>query len=182
MKNVWTSLRHGGGMLVGFILLSLFLCFMPSAWVQSGEYHLLALLRPEPVSMSGAGGFVMSVRERLWRFLQDMNNQELKQWVAHFVLMGAVALSLSFKGGAHGVGLWRHYGFVAWFVLLLSVAIELGQELLPAHFSRGFSWSDIVASISGGLVGLLTGGLLHLGHHLLFSRKRGAEKGSFYAD
>lgn len=38
-------------------------------------------------------------------------------------------------------------------VFLIALPIEGLQALLPESFSRGFSWSDIWASLVGGLIG-----------------------------
>ena len=40
-------------------------------------------------------------------------------------------------------------------VMLLAILIEGAQALLPASFSRGYAWGDLLASLTGGLLGSL---------------------------
>ena len=43
----------------------------------------------------------------------------------------------------------------ACYVMVLAILIEWAQALLPASFSRGYSWGDLWASLVGGLLGSL---------------------------
>lgn len=40
-------------------------------------------------------------------------------------------------------------------VMLLAILIEGAQALLPASFSRGYAWGDLLASLTGGFLGSL---------------------------
>lgn len=76
---------------------------------------------------------------------------DLIEWAAHAVLMGAVAYHLVQVFGRSARGLIAVL-YAVLGVLLIAVSIEGLQSILPESFHRGFSWSDVWASLLGGLV------------------------------
>ena len=79
-------------------------------------------------------------------------NTDLKEWGVHAFLMGCIAyytMSLFRRSR------FRAFLFCVIFVGFIAIAIEFFQGILPTSFHRGFSASDIWASLLGGILGAL---------------------------
>ena len=108
--------------------------------------------------MEGADGGICSLLAvQVHVFLVHAEeNKELKQLSAHFLLTAIISyyLSVTCKNYLPNIS-WRvKTGCVVGFIFIFSLAIEVMQSLLPASFSRGFAWVDILFSIFGALMGL----------------------------
>lgn len=135
--------------LIIWILLSigLFLFPGPSFWYNifhgfnTSEGYLLSLLG-EKVQLF---------------FIYLEEHEEIKQLLAHFILMMGCAFCLSKEISSRmpvtRFNSWAIITITILFVLLLSFLIEVMQSLLPVSFERGFDWMDIVFSLLGGLLG-----------------------------
>ncbi|MGJ8667790.1 MAG: hypothetical protein ACSHW7_15585 [Patiriisocius sp.] len=63
------------------------------------------------------------------------------------------------ESGAERVLIMRHWFssvfYTLFIALVIAVAVEWLQSLLPLSFQRGFAWGDIGASLMGGFMGVL---------------------------
>ena len=135
------------------ISIGLFLCPGPSFW-----YGLLQ-------GVGGAEGGTWSLLAvKVQVFLVHVEeNKEIKQLVAHFILMTVCAFVftkelLNRMSVTMGIS-WVIIAITLLFVLVLSFLIEVIQSVLPISFARGFDWIDIGFSLLGGLFG----GIISLG-------------------
>lgn len=128
------------------ISIGLFLCPGPSFW-----YGLLQ-------AVGGAEESIWSLLAvKVQVFLVHVEeNKEIKQLSAHFMLMAICShfLCVTCKGRLPNISWQVTVGCVVGFIFIFSLAIEVVQSLLPASFSRGFAWVDILFSIFGALMGL----------------------------
>ena len=129
-----------------FISIGLFLCPGPSYW-----YGLLK-------GAGGAEGSIWSLLAvKVQVFLVHVEeNKEFKQLSAHFLIMAICSyyLCVTCKNYLPKISGMVTAGCVVGFIFIFSFAIEVVQSLLPASFSRGFAWVDILFSIFGALMGL----------------------------
>ena len=131
------------------ISVGLFLCPGPSFW-----YGLL-----HGVDASDGGLWsLLAVKVQVF-FIHIEENKEIKQLVAHFLLMMICAfyfskelsIRMSVKRGVSR-------GIIVptiLFILAFSFLIEVIQSVLPISFARGFDWMDIGFSFLGGLLGVI---------------------------
>ena len=128
------------------ISIGLFLCPGPSYW-----YGLLQ-------GVGGAEGSIWSLLAvKVQVFLVHVEeNKEIKQLSAHFMLMAICShyLCVTCKYYIPNISWKALAGCIVGFIFIFSLAIEVMQSLLPASFSRGFAWVDILFSIFGALMGL----------------------------
>jgi hypothetical protein len=135
------------------ISIGLFLCPGPSFW-----YGLL-----HGVDAS-EGGLWSLLAVKVQVFLVHVEeNKEIKQLVAHFILMTVCAFVftkelLNRMSVTRGIP-WAVISITLLFVLAFSFLIEVIQSVLPILFARGFDWMDIGFSLLGGLLG----GIIALG-------------------
>jgi len=123
--------QRSGKQLLLWIMLAYGLCLLPGGcfrWITS-----IITCGVEDGSFSGVG--------------------DLMEWTAHAVLIGGVAYSL-FRLLRRRAGRLPSLIASMGLVLLIAISIEWLQCLLPQSFSRGFSWSDVVGSLLGGLIGV----------------------------
>ena len=128
------------------ISIGLFLCPGPSYW-----YGLLQ------GAGSTEGGIWTLLAVKVQVFLVHVEeNKEIKQLSAHFMLMAICShyLCVTCKYYLPKISGKVTAGCVVGFIFIFSLAIEVMQSLLPASFSRGFAWVDILFSIFGALMGL----------------------------
>ena len=136
-----------------FFSAAFFFCPGPSFW-----YGLL----------QGVGGAecdiwsMLAVKVQVF-FIHIEENKEIKQLVAHFILMTVCAHVftkelLIREVVTRGIS-WAIIAITLLFVLVFSFLIEVIQSVLPISFARGFDWMDISFSLLGGLLG----GIIALG-------------------
>ena len=135
------------------ISLGLFLCPGPSFWY--------GLLHGADAS-EGSLWSLLAVKVQVF-FINIEENEEIKQLVAHFILMTVCALVfakelLIREVVTRGIS-WAIIAITLLFVLVFSFLIEVIQSVLPISFARGFDWMDIGFSLLGGLLG----GIIALG-------------------
>ena len=135
------------------ISLGLFLCPGPSFWY--------GLLHGADAS-EGSLWSLLAVKIQVF-FCHIEENKEIKQLVAHFILMTVCALVftkelLNRMPVTWGIS-WAIISITILFVLVFSFLIEVIQSVLPISFARGFDWIDIGFSLLGGLFG----GIIALG-------------------
>ena len=128
------------------ISIGLFLCPGPSFWY--GFLHGVD---------ASEGGFWSLLAVRVQVFLVHVEeNKEIKQLSAHFILMAICSnyLCVTYKYFLPTISRKVTAVCVIGITFIFSLAIEVVQSLLPASFSRGFAWVDILFSIFGALIGL----------------------------
>ena len=129
------------------ISIGLFLCPGPSFWY--GILHGVD---------ASEGGFWSLLAVKVQVFLVHLEeNKEIKQLVAHFILMTVCAFVftkelLNRMSVTRGIS-WAIISITFSFVLVFSFLIEVIQSELPISFARGFDWIDIGFSLFGGLFG-----------------------------
>ena len=128
------------------ISIGLFLCPGPSYWY--GLLHGVG---------DAEGGIWSLLAVKVQVFLVHVEeNKEIKQLSAHFILMAICSyyLGVTCKNYLPNISGKVTAAYVVGFIFIFSLAIEVMQSLLPASFSRGFAWVDILFSIFGALMGL----------------------------
>ena len=135
------------------ISIGLFLCPGPSFWY--GILHGVD-------ATEGGLWSLLAVKVQVF-FIHIEENKEIKQLVAHFILMNVCALVLTKEllnrmYVTRGIS-WVIISITLLFVLVFSFLIEIIQSVLPSSFARGFDWIDIGFSLLGGLFG----GIIALG-------------------
>lgn len=145
-----------------WVALALTLCLMPGRYF-SGKAPLAAELQQ--------WSSFEKIRQAPFRF--DPLGGSWRELLAHGILMCGVSFSLrrlilNQRQGACGSMMDRDDALAdqcSWFSVFYSpplgiaavvgfaILIEILQSLLPAAFSRGFAWDDIIASFLGALIG-----------------------------
>ena len=129
------------------ISIGLFLCPGPSFWY--GILHGVD-------ATEGGLWSLLAVKVQVF-FIHIEENKEIKQLVAHFILMNVCAFVftkelLNRMSVTRGIS-WAIISITFLFVLVFSFLIEIIQSVLPISFARGFDWIDIGFSLLGGLFG-----------------------------
>lgn len=147
--------------LILWVIGALVLCLMPGKFFKSKS-----TLESVNAAQNHSGtaeknvsqkGVMKHAEKSVW--FRGRIQHEWKEWVAHAGLMMGIAFCLIpyFRS----CGKLRSLLFTLLSIYVIAVLIEMFQYLLPFSFHRGFSMSDVWASLFGGVVGAL-GSILFL--------------------